>query len=119
SDEPWAFWDVLATCAELAGVPAPADTDGVSVVPTLMGGERDSPEYLYWEFHERRFAQAVRMGRWKAVRLNPGEPIELYDLDADLGEQRDVADSHPDIVKRMDRIMREARTESLDFPVPG
>jgi len=118
SDEPWAFWDVLATCADLAGVPAP-ETDGVSVLPTLLGRERDSPEYLYWEFHERRFAQAVRRGKWKAVRLNPGEPIELYDLEADIGEENDVAGDHPEIVARMDEIMREARTESLDFPTPG
>ena len=117
SDEPWAFWDVLPTCAELAGIEGPEGLDGISLVPALTGKTQQSHEYLYWEFHERRFAQAVRQGRWKAVRLNPGEPIELYDLEADLGEQNDIASRHPDIVKRMDEIMRSARTESPYFPV--
>ena len=118
SDEPWAFWDVLATCADLAGVPAP-ETDGISMVPSLTGGEQKSHEYLYWEFHERRFAQAVRRGKWKGVRLNPGEPIELFNLDKDIGEKNDIASSHPDVVKRIDRIMSEARTESTYFPTPN
>jgi arylsulfatase A-like enzyme len=89
----------------------------LSFVPTLTGKTQQGHEYLYWEFHERRFAQAVRQGKWKAVRLNPGEPIELYDLNADLGETTNIASRHPDIVKRMDEIMRAARTESPYFPV--
>ncbi len=117
SDEPWAFWDVLPTCAELAGVRAPDGIDGLSFVPTLTGEPQQGHDYLYWEFHERRFAQAVRQGKWKAVRLNPGEPIELYDLDADPGETNDIASRHPVVIKRMERIMQEARTESPYFPV--
>jgi arylsulfatase A-like enzyme len=117
SAEPWAFWDVLPTCAELAGVPPPEGIDGLSFVPALTGKPQKGHEYLYWEFHERRFAQAVRQGKWKAVRLNPGEPIELYDLEADLSETRDIAANHPEIVKRMDAIMRSGRTESPYFPV--
>ncbi|MCB1020257.1 MAG: arylsulfatase [Acidobacteria bacterium] len=117
SAEPWAFWDVLPTCADLAGVPAPEGIDGLSFVPALTGKPQQGHDYLYWEFHERRFAQAVRQGKWKAVRLNPGEPIELYDLDADLSETRNVAAEHPAIVERMAAIMESARTESPYFPV--
>ncbi len=117
SAEPWAFWDVLPTCADLAGVPAPEGIDGLSFVPALTGKAQQGHEYLYWEFHERRFAQAVRQGKWKAVRLNPGERIELFDLETDLGETTEIAARHPEIVERMDAIMRTARTESPDFPV--
>ena len=55
------------------------------------GRPAPSHEFLYWEFHERGFQQAVRMGKWKAMRLKNGVPLELYDLDADVGETRDVA----------------------------
>ncbi len=115
-DEPWAFWDVLATCADLAGVPAP-ETDGISMLPALRGKPQQSHEYLYWEFHERRFAQAIRMGKWKAVRLNPHEPVELYDLEADESETTDIAARHPDIVRKMEELFRTARIDSIEFPV--
>ena len=56
---------------------------------------------------------AVRLGRWKGVRFGgTKEPIELYDLDSDIGETRNVADTHPDIVKRITAIMEEARAGS-------
>ncbi|HXK59904.1 MAG TPA: arylsulfatase, partial [Acidobacteriota bacterium] len=74
SDQVWAFWDVLPTLAELAGVQAPSGLDGRSIVPALLGKELPQHEFLYWEFHEGRFAQAVRFGDWKAVRLNPEQP---------------------------------------------
>ena len=73
SDLPWAFWDFLPTAAELAGAEPPSDIDGLSIVPTLLGrpGQRRH-EFLYWEFHEGQHSkQAVRTGRWKAVRGAP------------------------------------------------
>ena len=117
SDLPWAFWDVLATCAELAGVPAPRDGDGVSVKPTLLGQTQQAHEYLYWEFHERSYKRAVRMGKWKGVKLSADVALELYDLSNDVGETRDVAASNPQIVTRIEAILKTARTESLEFPV--
>lgn len=118
SAEPWAFWDVLPTFAELAGVPAPAGIDGISMAPTLLGNEQTQRhEYLYWEFHERGFRQAVRMGKWKGVRFGLDKALELYDLEADLGETSDIAGRHPDVVRRIERIMTGARIDSPDFPV--
>jgi arylsulfatase A-like enzyme len=72
---------------------------------------------FYWEFHERGFQQAVRMGSWKAVRLSAGAPLELYDLEKDPGEERNVAVAHPDVVGRIDAYLRTARTESERWPV--
>ena len=119
SDQVWAFWDVLPTLAELGGATAPSDTDGISMVPVLLGKTQKQHEYLYWEFHERGFRQAIRMGDWKGVRLAKGAKIELYDLAKDLGEENNIAGKHPDIVRKIEQLMKTARTESKEFPVKG
>ena len=119
SDQVWAFWDVLPTLAELGGGKAPSGIDGISMVPALLGKTQKQHEYLYWEFHERGFRQAIRMGDWKGVRLAKGAKIELYDLKKDLGEENDIAGQHPDVVSKIERLMETARTESKEFPVTG
>jgi arylsulfatase A-like enzyme len=117
SDQVWAFWDVLPTLAELAGVPIPSGLDGRSIAPALFGRKSTEHDLLYWEFHEGRFAQAVRLGDWKAVRLNPDQPVELYNLAEDLSETRNIADQHPELVKKATDLFRSARTESEFWPV--
>jgi arylsulfatase A len=116
SDLQSAFWDMLPTFMELAGGKNPAEGDGISMLPTLLGnGEKQKPhEYLYWE-HGRK--QALRKGDWKAVRLKPDKPLELYNLKVDLGEKTDLAKDHPDKVKEMEALMKSARTESELFPL--
>ncbi|MBX5495589.1 MAG: arylsulfatase [Bryobacteraceae bacterium] len=117
SDHPWAFWDFLPTVAELTGQPVPRDTDGISVLPALLGKAQRRHEFFYWEFHERGFAQAVRMGDWKAVRFGLNKPLELYDLKKDPGEKNNVAARHPDVVARIEKYLAAARTESELFPI--
>lgn len=116
SDQVWAHWDVLPTLAAIAGAKVPDAIDGVSVAAAITGKTRVEHAPLYWEFHERGFQQAVRIGRWKAVRLKSGAPLEIYDLDTDLGEQHDVAAAHPDVVRRMEEYLKTARTESALWP---
>ena len=72
---------------------------------------------MYWEFHERGFQQAVRMGNWKAVRLKKDAPLELYDLATDPGEQRDVAAANPKVIGQIEQYLKTARTESERWPV--
>jgi len=118
SDLPWAFWDFLPTCADLAGVQPPDGSDGISVVPTLLGkGDQKVHEYLYWEFHEGGSKQAGRVGDWKALRFGPHGPIELYDLRADVGEQQNVAGSHSDVVAKAEKFLDAARTPSDRWPL--
>jgi len=76
------------------------------------------PDYLYWEFYERAGARAVRQGHWKAVRPQWSAPIELYDLSRDLGEENDLSPRHPDIVKRMSKLMEQAHTPSDRWQLP-
>ncbi|MCP4786894.1 MAG: sulfatase-like hydrolase/transferase [Fuerstiella sp.] len=72
--------------------------------------------FLYWEFFEGGFQQAVRWGNWKAVILKPGQEMELYDLANDVGETKDVASQNPIIVTRIEAYLKTARTESKEFP---
>lgn len=117
-----AFWDFAATACDVAGVEPPEETDGVSYLPTLTGqGEQGTHDYLYWEFYEQGGKQAVRQGDWKAVRLaverEPDRPLELYDLSRDLGETRNVAAEHPEIVARLRQLMRDAHVATPHFSI--
>ena len=112
-----ANWDFWATFAELAAAPTPENTDGISIVPTLLGrsGQREH-ESLYWEFHANGASQAVRVGRWKGIRTGitrRDAPIELYDLSVDPGESNDVAAAHPDVVRRIAALMQSSRTSAV------
>jgi arylsulfatase A len=124
SDHISAFWDFVPTACALAGIAPPADTDGISYVPTLLGHADDQQAHdsLYWEFFEQGGMQAVREGRWKAIRLNALDPnaaaIELYDLETDLGEEHDVAWKHADIVARLSKRMQKAHVDSGDLTFP-
>lgn len=109
-----AFWDVLPTLADVAGVRPPEDLDGISFLPALRGQEAAQAEhdYLYWEFHERGSKQAARLGDWKGVRFIRDDRFELYDLAKDRGETADLADTNTDVVARISGKLAEARTEN-------
>jgi arylsulfatase A len=117
SDRIAANWDMWATFSELTGAPV-TNRDGISIVPALLGAPKGAQEhaFLYWEYHSQGGAQAVRMGRWKGIRnnakANPNGSIELYDLETDPSEKADVSNRHPDIVRRIVEMMREAHTPS-------
>lgn len=119
SDEPWAFWDILPTFAELAGVPVPATvkTDGLSLAGYLKGGTAPQRESFYWELHEGRSQQAIRFGQWKAVRKGPGLPLELYDLAQDPGEASNLADQNPEILAKAATLMAASRVDDANFPL--
>lgn len=116
SDHVCAFWDFLPTCAELLGEQPPTDIDGVSILPTLLGRSEQQRKhrYLYWELDNQ---QAVRMDDWKAIRLQPAQKIQLFNLKTDLSEQKDVAAEHPDLVARFAEILVSGRTDSEVFPL--
>ena len=120
SDHISAFWDMVPTFTEIAGVETPSDIDGISLLPTLLGkGQQREHKYLYWEFHELGGRIAIRMGKWKGVRYNvlkkPDGKMELYDLHLDPGEKKNVARKYPAVVREMERMLETARTPSAVF----
>ena len=121
-----AFYDVMPTFCELAGVDDYVAKytnknkendyfDGLSFAPTLLGkAEQKEHEFLYWEFEETNQV-AVRIGDWKMVSKD-GKP-HLYDLSKDVHEDNDSAEQHPEIVKQMVEIAHSQHTESPYFKV--
>ena len=123
TDEPWAFWDMLPTFADLADAKMPDGfkPDGHALVDFRKGGPAPKRDYFYWELHEKHGGsiQAIRWNDWKAVRPKQGGPVELYNLKQDLGEKQNLADQHPELVAKAVKMMHEARTPDPDWPDPA
>jgi len=117
SDHPSAHWDIYPTLVDIAGTQPPPGLDGVSIQRALRGQRQPEHDFLYWEFHERGFQQAVRMGSWKAVRLAKDKPLELYDLASDPYEQHDLSAGQPAIVAKIEAYLKTARTDSENWPI--
>jgi arylsulfatase A-like enzyme len=110
------FPDIMPTLAEFAGVPAPAHTDGYTLIPTLLGRdvvnhEQRRHKYLYWEDLKSR---AVRMDQWKAIQPDHDAPWELYHLDHDIEELNDLAATRPEILAKMKHFAQEAHEPVRD-----
>ena len=111
-----AFWDVLPTLCELSGASVPSDVDGLSFVPTLLGEPQEPHEFLYWEFPAYEGQQAVRMGDWKALRkgiFKGNMDLELYNLKTDPREQFDVSKENPNVVAKIEAIMKTEREPAV------
>lgn len=116
--------DFMPTIAEAIGIEPPEQTNGVSFIPVLKGETPNSREFLNWEFQrggtkESSFRQAVRMGNMKGVRYGVNSNTELYDLEKDISETNNIADQHPELVKKMELIFKEERTYNVHYPYGG
>ena len=110
----------MPTACEMVKIKPAKNIDGISYLPTLLGegNKQKKHESLYWEFPQYGGQQAVRMGKWKGIRMNilkGNMKIQLYDLDNDILEQNDKASQYPEIVKRIEEIMKkEHHTPDVD-----
>jgi arylsulfatase A-like enzyme len=97
-DQPVMAFDILPTCAALAGVKAPDNLDGVNLTPYLAGKLQTPPHSeLCWRMEDLR---AIRQGRWKLV-INSDAPPQLFDIESDYQEKHDVASEHPELVSSL------------------
>ena len=111
---------MMPTFAELTGQSETwtQATDGISMLPSITGNRtQNEHDFLYWEFHEEGGRQAVRKGPWKLIRqqINTSPILELYNLDDDLGETKNVAGKYPQILQELVQIMDGARVPSPLF----
>lgn len=119
------FYDIMPTLADVAGIPIPEQTDGISFLAEVLGEKQKKHKHLYWELQvvrqasEKGFRQAARMGDWKAVRYGNKNKTELYNLETDLFEKNDVARQYPEIVDRMENILEAESTKDERWPFSG
>ena len=117
SDLPFAFYDLLPTFCDIAGVRRlpQGDYDGISILPTLTGkGRQRQHDHLYWEFHETDM-MGVRRGDWKLV-VKRGQTA-LYNLADDPHEDHDLAAQYPEVVRLLVEKIHEDHTDHPLFPV--
>jgi arylsulfatase A-like enzyme len=125
------FQDVLPTAADLAGVKVTAECDGISFLPTLRGNsalQKQHP-YLCWYFNEAGGKNAVLKWPWKLIHLNTGSwsqadesekpaakkrpaaskplVVQLFNLETDPAEAKNVAAENPEKVKELEVIMKQ------------
>ncbi|MFQ5730936.1 MAG: sulfatase [Planctomycetaceae bacterium] len=124
--------DLLPTFAKLAGTSAPTDRiiDGKDIRPLLFHPESAKSPHQAFYYYFRDQLQAVRSGKWKLHvsreqrrrRKNAKVrrlPPRLYDLETDIGETKNVAGDHPDVVKRLRALAERAREDLGDRKRPG
>ena len=121
-----AHYDVLPTLTDITDISTPDDVSGMSFLPTLKGERQEQPEFLYWEFPARGGQMAVRMGNFKALRKNMhygNLEWELFDLDEDPKELKDISAMHPEVIDKVEEIVAKEHTvspyERFRFPVLG
>jgi arylsulfatase A-like enzyme len=117
------FQDLLPTVAELSGAKITAETDGISFLPTLLGKSgQQQHSHLYWAFDEQGGKLAVLKWPWKLIHLNTGaapknakakakpKPLEklLYNLETDIGEEKNLAAEKPEIVAELEKLMQSS-----------
>ncbi len=127
SDHVSGFQDLLPTVAELAGAKVDAPTDGISFAPTLLAtGTQKQHDFLCWYFDEQGGRRAVLQWPWKLIHLNTGprtspakkkgggagaaRPLakELYNLESDIAEERNLAADNPAKVAELEKFMQGA-----------
>lgn len=113
NDLPWHFMDFLPTCAEISGGHSVGDIDGTSILSTFTGNTNPmlkADRFFYWE--DDTGQRSGRLGPWKIVQRKPDAPLELYNLERDLGETTRVERENPEVTAKMYALLEANHTEA-------
>ncbi len=116
----FAFWDYLPTFSDLLKQPYPQNTDGISILPALIGKkEQKQREYFYFEFQEMNGKQAIIQGNWKLIRqdIRKKPTYELYNLASDPSENHNLISFYPQKFDELQKMMECARTDDANWPL--
>jgi len=108
--------DILPTFSRLAGASVPTDRtiDGRDIWPLMSGAEGASSPHEALFFYRANRLQAMRSGKWKLILPQDGSPTALYDLEADIGESKDVSGAYPIVVRRLSEMAQKCREDIGD-----
>lgn len=114
--------DLMPTLAKISGF-RPGPHNGLDLSEVWLGAKPVHRRNLYFEFPENRgFLAAIFDDRWKAIRPNlagGNTHIEIYDLESDPHEKRDLAEQRPHLVERARKFFLKEHKPNRDFPLPG
>jgi arylsulfatase len=118
------FYDFFETACDIAGIENTHKTDGISFYNEIIGKDQIKHNYLYWEYPASGGLQAIRMGKWKAIRKNLFEEvskIELYNLSVDEKELNDISKNHPELIKEFEVKFKESHSTPIlkEFIIPN
>lgn len=116
--------DFMATCSDLANAQYPEEFNGrkitpqqgLSLLPVFTKGDREDPESIFWEHFG---SKGLRQGKWKLVQLGNDAAWQLYDMENDRTETKDLAQQYPDITARMKVKWEEMAGRTQVYPLPG
>lgn len=116
---PVATIDWYPTLLELAGLPPPSSQvwDGASLGPLLRGDGELKRERLFWHFPcyvgRSTPSSAVREGNWKLIQFfEDGGKFELYNLQTDPGEKRNLTSSEPEKLRQLQKVLGDWQQET-------
>ncbi len=115
-NHPVCLTDLMATAADITGATLPpnAGEDSVSILPALLG-KSDSPTREATVHQSAGGDLAIRQGPWKLIFKKDGSP-ELYNLESDLSETKDVLAANPAVVAKLTALMQRYIAEGRSTP---
>ncbi|MEN9734247.1 MAG: hypothetical protein RLZ45_2242 [Verrucomicrobiota bacterium] len=120
---PVGLWEIAPTVTALLDGQRPSRVTGRSLQPWLMPSTSEAPTNqvtLQWEQVDAPRAQAGRIGRWKGFQPAPGAAVQVFDLEQDPAEMKDVSAQHPEVIREFTELFnRSDRPWSAPTPRPS